>query len=148
MPTHEVTDKMRVEPNHVYVIPPSKAMVLRDGKLHTSPRATALDPQRLIDQFFRSLSEASAGRCAGVILSGTGTDGTRGLELIKAGGGLTFAQDGTAGHGGMPLSGIAAGCVDFTLPPESIAAELIRLRSHPLVAPAGKRMTNGPFDFF
>ncbi|MBI3887044.1 MAG: hypothetical protein HY302_15145, partial [Opitutae bacterium] len=79
-------------------------------------------------------------RAIGVILSGTATDGTLGLEAIKAEGGLTFAQDDTARYDSMPRSAVAAGCVDFVLSTEAIARELTRIAKHPFVAgrpPAG-----------
>lgn len=73
----------------------------------------------------------------GVVLSGTATDGTLGLAAIKGVGGITFAQDASAQHEGMPRSAIGSGCVDFVLPPAAIAAELARLAHHPYVtAPA------------
>jgi two-component system CheB/CheR fusion protein len=127
LPVCEASDEMRVEVDRVYVIPPGKAMVLRNGALHTTPRETAPEPQRLIDLFLGSLADERGGRRAGVILSGTGSDGTRGLQLIQAAGGLTLAQDASAGHGGMPLSAIEAGCADFVLAPEDIARELVRI---------------------
>jgi two-component system CheB/CheR fusion protein len=129
----EAIDEMIVEVDRVYVIPPGKAMALREGRLHTTPRATTPEPQRLIDQFLRSLADERPAGCVGVILSGTGTDGTQGLEAVKAAGGLTFAQDASASHDGMPRSAVAAGCVDFVLPPAGIATELVRLGAHPLV---------------
>ena len=70
-----------------------------------------------------------------MVLSGTATDGTLGLEEIKAASGITFAQDETAQHDSMPRSAIAAGCVDFVLPPEEIAREIARIARHPYVAP-------------
>ena len=67
-----------------------------------------------------------------MILSGTATDGTLGLEAIKAEGGITFAQDDSARYDSMPRSAVAAGCVDFVLSPENIAKELARIAKHPL----------------
>ena len=69
-----------------------------------------------------------------MILSGTATDGTLGLEAIKAEGGITFAQDDSARYDSMPRSAVAAGCVDFVLSPEDIAKELARIAKHPYVA--------------
>ena len=73
-----------------------------------------------------------------MVLSGTATDGTLGLEAIKAEGGITFAQDATAQHASMPHSAIASGCVDFVLPPDGIAREIARIGQHPY-AVAGRR---------
>ncbi|HEY1809850.1 MAG TPA: CheR family methyltransferase, partial [Acidobacteriaceae bacterium] len=85
-----------------------------------------------IDIFFRSLAAEHGPNAIGVILSGTASDGTFGLSAIKGEGGITFAQDTrSAKYDGMPASAIAAGCVDFVLPPEEIATELARVRNHP-----------------
>jgi two-component system CheB/CheR fusion protein len=90
---------------------------------------------RPIDQFFRALAEDARHQAIGVILSGTASDGTLGLEAIKAEGGITFAQDETAQHEGMPQSAIASVCVDFVLPPDDIARDLVRIAQHPHAAP-------------
>ena len=90
-----------------------------------------------IDSFLRTLAEVQGSQGIGVILSGTASDGTLGLKAIKAEGGIAFAQDPhSAQYDGMPRSAIAAGCVDFVLPPEGIAQELARLGRHPYVAAA------------
>src|SRR5262249_25624393 len=74
-------------------------------------------------------------RAIGVILSGSGTDGTLGMAEIQAQGGVTFAQDEqTAKYDGMPHSAVAAGCVDYILPPRGIALELARIANHPYVS--------------
>src|SRR5207249_703846 len=91
-------------------------------------------PHRSIDFFFESLAQDQRERAIGVILSGTATDGTLGLEAIKAEGGITFAQDDSAKYDSMPRSAVAAGCVDFVLKPEDIAKELTRIAKHPYVA--------------
>jgi two-component system CheB/CheR fusion protein len=81
-----------------------------------------------VDYFMRALAEAQGNKAIGVILSGAGSDGTLGLAEIQAQGGVTFAQDETtAKYDGMPRSAIAAGCVDFVLPPADIARELTRI---------------------
>jgi CheB methylesterase len=84
--------------------------------------------------FLESLAEDQHERAIGVILSGTATDGTVGLEAIKAEGGITFAQDDSARHDSMPRSAVAAGCVDFVLSPEYIAREIARIEKHPYTA--------------
>jgi two-component system CheB/CheR fusion protein len=127
LPVHEVTNNLRVEADHVYVIPPNSNLSIAQGVLQLEPRRQARVPQRSIDFFFESLAQDQRERAVGVILSGTATDGTLGLEAIKAEGGITFAQDESARYDSMPRSAIAAGCVDFILPPESIAKELTRI---------------------
>jgi two-component system CheB/CheR fusion protein len=88
-----------------------------------------------IDRFMRSLAGDQRNKSVGVILSGTGTDGTLGIAEIQAQGGVTFAQDeSTAKYDGMPRSAIAAGCVDYILPPRGIARELARIAKSPYVA--------------
>ena len=134
MPTCEVTDNLRVEPNHVYVIPPNVNMSIVGGELKLVPRPAGRAPHRSIDFFFESLAQDQRERAVGVVLSGTASDGTLGLEAIKAEAGITFAQDESAKHDSMPRSAIAAGCVDFVLSPENIAKELARIASHPYIA--------------
>ncbi len=131
-PVTEVRDGMAVESNHVYVIPPNCNMALAQGILRLTPRSESRGLHLPIDFFLRSLAQEGNKRCVGVILSGTGTDGTLGLAEIKAAGGITFAQDsGSAKFPGMPLSAVKEGCVDMVLPPESIALELARIGRHP-----------------
>lgn len=132
----EIRDRVIVEPNHVYVIPPNTQLTLMHRKLHLSARNTH-EPSMPIDQFFRSLAADQGGRAIGVILSGTASDGVLGLKAIKAEGGITFAQErATAKYDGMPHSAITAGVVDFVLPPDKIALELSRIARHPYVSHA------------
>jgi two-component system CheB/CheR fusion protein len=96
-------------------------------------------PRLPVDFFFRSLAADQGARAIGVILSGTGTDGTLGLKAIKEAGGITFAQDpATAKYDGMPRSAIDSGCVDVILPPESIADQLMSIGAHPYLVHAQK----------
>ncbi len=90
-----------------------------------------------IDIFFRSLAADQGSNAIGVILSGTASDGTRGMSAIKGEGGLTFAQDSSAKYDSMPASAVAAGCVDLMLPPAGIAKELTRVARHPYVRSEG-----------
>ena len=133
MPVYEVTQNMRVEPNTVYVIPPNKRLAIVGGVLKLTPRGTVRGAARSIDFFFEALAQDLRERAIGVVLSGTASDGTLGLEAIKAEGGLTFAQDESAKYDSMPRSAIAAGCVDFVLSPAEMAAELARIAKHPYV---------------
>ncbi len=93
LPVREVTDHERVAANHVYVIPPNTDLTLADGVLALQSRPDTRAPHRSIDFFFETLARDCGARAIGVILSGTATDGTLGLEAIKAAGGITFAQD-------------------------------------------------------
>jgi two-component system, chemotaxis family, CheB/CheR fusion protein len=135
MPVEEVTDGIRVQPNHVYVIPPNASMSISDHTLRLRPREESRGIHMSVDQFMRSLAEEQGNRAIGVILSGSGTDGTLGMAEIQAQGGVTFAQDeATAKYDGMPRSVVAAGCVDYVLPPKGIASELARIARHPYVS--------------
>src|SRR3989454_629608 len=140
MPVVEVTQGMGVQGNHVYVIPPNADMSISDSVLHLSPLSPDRGLRMPIDSFFRSLADSYQSRSIGVILSGTASDGTLGLQAIKAMGGVTFAQDeASAKYSAMPRNAIAAGNVDFVLAPEGIARELKRISKHlQLFAPDDK----------
>jgi two-component system, chemotaxis family, CheB/CheR fusion protein len=132
MPVLEATNGTIVKPNHVYVIPPNVNMGINRHRLKLTPRSAIPGLHTPIDFFMRSLAEERNSRSIGVVLSGTASDGTRGLAAIKAEGGITFAQDEeSAKYPGMPHSALASGCVDFILPPEKIARELARISGHP-----------------
>jgi two-component system CheB/CheR fusion protein len=135
MPVLEAGQGQEVLPNHVYVIPRNTTMTLVAGKLVLVPREETRNPHLPIDMFFKSLATDRHSGAIGVILSGTGSDGTLGLEEIKAAGGITFAQDElTAKYSSMPQSAVRSGCVDVVLPPDGIAAELVRISQHPFLA--------------
>ncbi len=124
MPVCEVKGETRAEANHVYVIPPRCNLGIFEGVLHTPARPTS-GPNMPIDSFLRALAADRGSQALGVVLSGAASDGTLGLQAIKAAGGVTFAQDvRTAKFDSMPRSAIAAGVVDFILPPAGIAREL------------------------
>src|SRR6266478_9045101 len=143
MPVREVTDAAPVKPNHVYVIPPNVDMIISQGILRLTPRTETRGRHMPIDRFLRSLAEDQRSNAIGIILSGTASDGTLGLAAIKAEAGITFAQDEkSAKFDGMPQSAVAAGCVDFVLPPDAIARELARIRDHPYLAPSSSSRTS------
>jgi len=137
LPVTEVSDGTEVGPNHIYVIPPNTNMAIKNGALRLAPRVMTHGQHLPIDHFLRSLAEDRGNQAISVILSGTASDGTEGSRAIKAGGGITFAQDEkTAKYAAMPRSAAAAGCVDFVLPPAGIASELTRIGKHPYLVPA------------
>jgi two-component system, chemotaxis family, CheB/CheR fusion protein len=137
MPVSEVEDGTPVAPDHIYVMPRNTSMAIEGGALRLRPREEGRGLRHPIDAFLQTLAEDQGTRAVGVILSGTATDGTLGLEAIKAEGGITFAQEPkSARYDSMPRSAVAAGCVDFVLTPEGIAEELARISRHPYVAPA------------
>lgn len=146
MPVVEVADGMRAEPNRVHVIPSGADISIHQGILALVPRQQTGKLHLPINSFFRALADDQPERAIGVVLSGSGSDGTEGLRAIKAGGGITFVQDpGSAQFRSMPESAIAAGVVDFCLSPEAIAQELVRLSQHPYLAQAegGEACTDG-----
>lgn len=141
VPVQEVTDLMRIQPDNIYVMPSDKEMKVIDGKIKLTPRSPRRGANTLIDIFFTSLAEIHKENVIGVILSGSATDGTRGMKAIKFEGGLTFAQDDSAKFNSMPKSAIAAGIVDFVLSPDDIARELIRISRHPYIRTNGIQHT-------
>jgi two-component system CheB/CheR fusion protein len=132
MPVLEVSGETPVKPNRVYVIPPNRSLTISKSVLKLRRRDVSGNKgHRSVDVFLESLAHDQRERAIGVILSGTGTDGSLGVEAIKAEGGIAFAQDDSAKYDSMPRSAIAAGCVDFVLSPEKIAQELARIAKHP-----------------
>ncbi len=135
IPIHEVVDKVKIELNSVYIIKPNTNIELEDHAIKVSPREEASKNYLPIDFFMRSLAKIKKHKAIGVILSGSGSDGTFGMREIKNEGGLTFAQDlKSAKFIDMPRSAYSSGNVDFLLPLEGIAKELTRIGKHPYVA--------------
>src|SRR5213594_3846074 len=132
MPVIEITKTTRPQPNTVYVQPSNKCVVAKNDKLVLVRRTQQLNVA--IDQFFESLAEACGSRGIGVLLSGTGSDGTAGLRAIKVAGGLTFAQDErTAKFAEMPRNAIRSGFVDAVRSPREIAREIRHIVEHPYI---------------
>jgi two-component system CheB/CheR fusion protein len=125
----QVKDGMKVEKNQVYVITPGTTMTLKNGFLRLVPKGVALKP---INDFFISLASERKALSIGVVLSGTGNDGTEGLKVIKAEGGITFVQDPeTAQYADMPRNAIVAETAYFVLSPENIVKEIVRIIKNP-----------------
>lgn len=139
MPIHKVTDGMALEKNHIYLIPPRKNMTVYQGKLFLSDPAPGRILNLPIDIFLRSLAKDQEKNAIGVILSGTGSDGTLGIRAVKEAGGIAMAQDTrTAKFDGMPRSSISSGMVDFILPPARLADEIVNYIKHPLTTRSRK----------
>ena len=140
LPVEEIKSGVRVKPDHIYVIPSNRNLEIHRGVLNLLPRSESRGAQVSIDSFLQSLARDQGKRAIGIILSGTASDGSQGLEAIKAAGGIAIAQDpASAKFDGMPRSAIASGVVDMVLTPQQIAKELFRLARHPLLAhPSGK----------
>jgi len=129
----EAKDNTPVAPNCIYVIPNNRNITIRDKQLFLTEKEEGRTPNMAIDVFLHSLAFDAGSKSIAVILSGTGSDGTKGIAEIKKAGGLVFVQDpATAKFDGMPHSAIASGHIDFILSPESIAEELLM---HYKVAP-------------
>src|SRR5262252_1635280 len=128
MPVVDARDGEKVEAEHVYVLPPSAILTIREGRLQLR-RTGPTDRERApIDVFFTSLAADQAERAIGVVLSGGGHDGTLGLKAIKEHGGLTIAQGTNVTRprfAEMPSSAVAAGIVDLELPVETIPERII-----------------------
>ncbi|MFQ4139411.1 chemotaxis protein CheB [Nodosilinea sp. PGN35] len=137
MPVGQVREEMAVEPNQIYVIPPNSQMLLEDSVFHLAPRQKIQGRYLPGDVFFQSLAANWGNKAIAVVLSGMDADGSQGIKAVKAAGGVTFAQcEATARFDSMPNTAVATGRVDFVLPPQAIAAELIAvgrrlLRSDP-----------------
>jgi two-component system CheB/CheR fusion protein len=129
---HEAKNNTKVKPGHIYVIPPNSYLSISRRTLKVTPRTKHLDGKYLpIDLFMSSLARDQGKKAVGIVLSGTGSDGTLGVKAIKANGGITFAQDKkTAKYFDMPSSAITSGMIDHILSPEAIAGSLAGARAN------------------
>jgi two-component system CheB/CheR fusion protein len=124
----EVKDWMTIERDHIYVIPPNASMSVSKRTLRLQAREESRGIHMPIDQFMRSVAEEHGDNAIGIVLSGSGTDGTLGIAEIQAHGGVTFAQDdATAKYNNMPRSAVNSGSVDYVLAPKQIAREVVRI---------------------
>jgi two-component system CheB/CheR fusion protein len=126
----EAADGMRVEADHLYIIPPASLLTMRDGALHVAATQTRQGARLPFDALLQSMALACGQRAACIVLSGTGTDGSAGLLAIKQHGGFVVAQEpGEADYSGMPSSAIATGAVDKVLPLADVPEALTHWRS-------------------
>lgn len=122
----QATDGVPVQRNTVYLLPPGKHLTIEDGRLRLTTKDAGSGMSLPIDIFLTALARDQGPFAIGLILSGTGSDGTRGLMAIKSAGGFTAVQQPeTAQFDGMPRSALATGQIDATLPPEDLPARLI-----------------------
>src|SRR5262245_35172923 len=127
----EAADKLKVEPNHVYIIPPNKYMTIEDGVLMLTGPVQRRAMTTPIDLFLRSLADDQQERAICIILSGTGAHGSLGLKAIKAAGGMAMVQDPkSAEYDRMPHSAVATGLADFVLPTEKLPEALVKYVHH------------------
>lgn len=132
MQIQQSVDGMLVEPNRVYLLPPRKVMTIAQGRLHVSDKDPAQELNLPIDHFFQSLAQDVGRRSVAIVLSGTGSDGSRGIRDVHEAGGLVMAQsESTAKFDGMPKSAIDTGVVDCVLAPEQMPELLLQHVTHP-----------------
>lgn len=130
IPVQEAENGERLRPNTIYITPPNKDVQIAKGRINLTPPRLQLGPKPSVDLFFESIAEECGEDCVGVILSGTGSDGARGVQAIKAAGGYVIVQDSaSAKYDGMPFAANETGCVDLVLGPRLIAREISALGS-------------------
>jgi two-component system CheB/CheR fusion protein len=131
MSVFQVVDGMVVQPNCAYIIPPGRDMAFLNGSLQLLEPSEPRGQRLPIDFFFRSLALDQHERAIGIVLSGTGSDGTMGVRAIKGEGGMVMVQNtASTEFDGMPRSAIATGLVDYELPPAEMPAQLIAYAAH------------------
>jgi two-component system CheB/CheR fusion protein len=139
IPIHRVENGMAVQRDAIYLIPPRKDMIVADGRLLLTDKDPAQVVALPIDHFFRSLAQDAGERAIAVILSGTGSDGSRGIRDVHEAGGLVVVQlPETAKFDGMPNSAVKTGIVDVVLAPEEMPAALLKYIKHPLYQDAAR----------
>ncbi len=132
----DITDGMKIEPETIYLAPADRDVLILHGVLHRIEPPPHVGVHLPIDSFLRALAHDEAERAIGIILSGTGSNGTLGLKEIKAAGGMIMAQqEDQARYDSMPRSAIETGMVDFILPVEKMGEQLAQYVHHPYLAP-------------
>ncbi len=141
MPVHNATDGVIVVPNTVYLIPPRKNMIIAEGKLLLVDQMPDQGVNFPIDIFFRALAEDQHHRAIGVVLSGTGSDGSRGIQAIKEVGGLVMVQEpSSAKFDGMPYNAIKTGFADVVTDTDEMAGKLVQYVTHPMISGKGQSL--------
>ena len=139
MQVFEVVDGVVVQPNCAYIIPPGHDMAFLNGTLQLMEPAAPRGQRLPIDFFFRSLAQDQHEQAIGIVLSGTGSDGTLGVRAIKGEGGMIMAQSPESTEfDGMPRNALATGLVDYELPPGEMAAQLMAYAAHAYGHPASR----------
>jgi len=135
MKVMRVHDEVKVEPDSVYIIPPKKTMIIKNDTLHLTEQQRTHGLNLPIDEFFRSLATSFAENAVGIVLSGTGSDGTMGVRAIKEAGGLVIIQDEvSARFDGMPRSAMSTGLADFIMPPQDMPGQILKFINHPVIS--------------
>jgi two-component system chemotaxis response regulator CheB len=142
MPVELITERLDIQPNHVFIIPENRDLHVLDGEFRLKPISKRSGWPDVITVFMRSLTEHWDGKLIAVIVSGFDGDGAEAMCGIKEVGGITIAQKpDTAKQPDMPESAIASGCVDFVLSPEDIAKEIVRIAQAVTTSEQGKSST-------
>lgn len=142
MPVHRAEDGLLVLPNRVYLIPPKKNLAIFHGKLLLSEQDHSKGINLPIDVFLRSLAEDQAEKAIAVILSGTGSDGMRGVRIVKENGGMVMVQDeDSAKFNGMPRAAVSTGLADFILRPSEMPRQLLGFIKRPYTSMAARSET-------
>jgi two-component system, chemotaxis family, CheB/CheR fusion protein len=129
LPVTKVKQRVRVEPDHVYVIPPNKSLEIKDGHIEVTDVTSSEVRRAPVDIFFRTLAQSHGPRAVSVVLSGTGANGSMGMKRVKEMGGLCIVQDPReAEYDDMPRHSLATGLVDYVLPVAEIPAQIIAYR--------------------
>jgi two-component system CheB/CheR fusion protein len=137
MPVYRAEEGMTVQANTIYLIPPKKNLTIFHGKLLLSEQDYSKGLNLPIDVFFRSLADDQGDKAIGIILSGTGSDGVRGLRAIKETGGISLVQSiESARFDGMPRAAISSGLADFVLSPDEMPQKLLAISKRPLLLPS------------
>ncbi|QXT38578.1 chemotaxis protein CheB [Gymnodinialimonas ceratoperidinii] len=133
LPVVEITDGTEPQANTIFITPPNTDVVIKDGLLRlVEPAGHPASPKPSADRLFTSLAHHAGEHCVGVVLSGTGSDGSYGVQAVREAGGITIAQDlTTAKYSGMPQSATETGCIDLTLSPEQIGEHLSKILASP-----------------
>ena len=133
MKVHVAEDNVKIEPNNLYVTPPAAIITLDQGRLRVNTKSEKFHYP--IDSFLVSLAQEYKTKAIGIVLSGTGSDGTEGLRAIYAEGGVTIVQQvDSARYRDMPTSALEQGVVHFALSPENIAKKLVSISKHPYIS--------------
>ncbi|MDH3231521.1 MAG: chemotaxis protein CheB, partial [Alphaproteobacteria bacterium] len=132
MPVKMVVDREKLLPENIYVVPPNHDCTVQSGKLHLLDLPEKTAPRHSVDILFASLADSYGERSAGIVLSGTGSDGMHGMLAIKTAGGIAIAQDlKTTEYASMPQSVIDAGLADLVLPPAQMGRALAEIMRGP-----------------
>ncbi len=135
IPIQQITEDIKLEANNIYLAPPRKYVLMAEGKALLVDQMEGRETNFPIDVFFRSLAEDQHNRSIAVILSGTGSDGSRGIQAVKEVGGLVIVQEpSNATFDGMPYSAINTGCADLVINTEVMAEKIMQYTSHPIVS--------------